>query len=432
MYPTIEQYKDAIRIAEHSLATLNDYEPVLKADGEPWFSSGNFAVVFQLKHKQNGKRLALKCFTRHQERREQSYLLISQTLQAVQSDYLLQYQYLDNEIWVSDHNGDGAEYPVVAMEWTEGMTLGDYVKQHCNAQNSTVLQTLAHNFEVFCTWLIAQPFAHGDLKPDNIMVRPNGSLVLVDYDGMFVPTMQGQQAREFGSPIYRHPKRTLDTYDRYIDDFSLLVLLSELRLVAADPSLYNSSLSGESIIAKASDWQNPNESRLLQAMQTQAINGGDLVWVTWAAMLRITAQSEAYKVVDWAMVVDDSKKNLAVDFAGLQALIPDIKGHEREYKRILESEVIQFDKLTPYWQDVIDSLGVEPQCGLTSWRPEFSGQKLAELIRPPGKKPRFLMEDGNIAPASFILGAAIRAGLPLEDCLFDRITRSNYSEIIAS
>ena len=39
-----------------------------------------------------------------------------------------------------------------------------------------------------------QPFAHGDLKPDNILVRDDGSLVLVDYDGMYVPAMQGQKA----------------------------------------------------------------------------------------------------------------------------------------------------------------------------------------------------------------------------------------------
>jgi serine/threonine protein kinase len=261
-----------------------------------------------MKHRQTSKRLALKCFTRHQERRQESYRLISEALAAHPSHYLLEYQYLDHEIWVSDHNGDGAEYPLVAMEWAEGMTLGDYVKLHCSERNKDILQTLAHNFEVFCAWLIAQPFAHGDLKPDNIIVRENGSLALVDYDGMFVPSMQGQQAREFGSPIYRHPKRTLDTYDAHIDDFSLLVLLSELRLVAADPTLYNSSLSGESIVAKAGDWQNLNDARILQAMQAQATNGGDLAWITWAAMLRITAQSSVHEVADWGMVVDKEKQ----------------------------------------------------------------------------------------------------------------------------
>ncbi len=322
MYPTIEQYKDAMRIAEHSLATLSGYDAVLKADGEPWFSSGNFAVVFKLKQRQTGKLLALKCFTRFQERREESYRLISAELGKQNSPYLLRYEYLEKEVWVTDHSGDGAEYAAVAMEWADGMTLGDYVKLHCGQRNTAALQTLAHNFEVLCTWLIAQPWAHGDLKPDNIIVRNDGSLALVDYDGMFVPTMQGQQAREFGSAIYRHPKRTLHTYDAHIDDFSLLVLLSELRLVAADAAHHNISLSGESIVAKAGDWQNPNDARILQTMQAQATNGGDLAWITWAAMLRITAQSSVHEVADWGMVVDREKQIRKTEILNKYIILP--------------------------------------------------------------------------------------------------------------
>lgn len=49
------------------------------------------------------------------------------------------------------------------------------------------------------SWLLSQEFVHGDLKPDNIIVREDGRLVLVDYDGMFVPAMRGQKARELGS-----------------------------------------------------------------------------------------------------------------------------------------------------------------------------------------------------------------------------------------
>ena len=51
-------------------------------------------------------------------------------------------------------------------------------------------------------WLLPQPFAHGDLKPDNILVQADGSLTLVDYDGMYVPAMQGQKSRELGSPDF--------------------------------------------------------------------------------------------------------------------------------------------------------------------------------------------------------------------------------------
>ena len=302
IFPTIEEYKDAIRIAEHSLATLKEYEVVKTAAGDPWFSSGGFAVVFKMKHRSTGKLLALKCFTRFQERRQESYRLTSAHLGTNKSPYLLHYNYLDNEIWSA-----GDEYPVVAMEWAEGATLGDYVKEQCRLNNKTNLQVLAKNFEALTAWLITQPFAHGDLKPDNIIVRHDGSLALVDYDGMFVPTMQGQQSREFGSPVYRHPKRTLDTFDRYIDDFSLLVLLLELRLIATDTRHYSAALSGDSIVAKSGDWENVANSRLYQVLQAQ----GGPEWVTWAAMLFIVPKSTVYQLHDWSLLIDVQAKPLA-------------------------------------------------------------------------------------------------------------------------
>ena len=35
-------------------------------------------------------------------------------------------------------------------------------------------------------------------------VRDDGSIVLVDYDGMFVPSLRGKDALEMGTPMYRH------------------------------------------------------------------------------------------------------------------------------------------------------------------------------------------------------------------------------------
>ena len=302
LFPTIEEYKDAIRIAEHSLATLKEYEVVKTAAGEPWFSSGNFAVVFKMKHRSSGKLLALKCFTRFQERRQESYKHISAHLGTNKSPYLLHYNYLDNEIWAA-----GAEYPVVAMEWADGATLGDYVKEQCRLNNKPNLQSLTKNFEALTAWLITQPFAHGDLKPDNIIVRSDGSLALVDYDGMFVPAMQGQQAREGGSAVYRHPKRTIDTFDRYIDDFSLLVLLLELRLIAADTKYYSAALSGDSIVAKSGDWENVANSRIYQALQAQ----GGVDWANWAAMLFIAPKSAMHQIQDWSLLINVQAKPVA-------------------------------------------------------------------------------------------------------------------------
>ena len=89
---------------------------------------------------------------------------------------------------------------------------------------------MKHFYEL-AEWLISQPFAHGDLKPENILVCEDCILILVDYDGMYVPAMKGQKSREIGSPDFCHPQRSEELFDEHIDDFSILTVLLSLCIV---------------------------------------------------------------------------------------------------------------------------------------------------------------------------------------------------------
>ena len=70
------------------------------------------------------------------------------------------------------------------MDWIDGETMESYIAE--NYQDNFAMAMLCYRFSKMAAWLRSQPFAHGDIKPDNIMVRPDGSLTLIDYDGMFV------------------------------------------------------------------------------------------------------------------------------------------------------------------------------------------------------------------------------------------------------
>ncbi len=284
IFPSIEEYKDALRIAGHSLKTLHDYEPVLRDDGDLWFSSGNFAVVFKVRHRTSGRLLALKCFTRHQENRAESYRLITECLKDYPSDYLVRYEYHDEELWVNSRMAGERDFPVLAMDWAEGVTLGEFVRNCCARDDRAVLQNLIAEFNWFAFWLLSQPFAHGDLKPDNIVMRPDGKPVLLDYDGMYVPAMKGQPARELGSPVYRHPGRTVDVFDKRIDDFGLLVLMLELRILAAAPAKHTGRVGSESLWFHAMGFveittlsgllnTSPASGQLLRHFEQQALAG---------------------------------------------------------------------------------------------------------------------------------------------------------------
>jgi serine/threonine protein kinase len=112
-----------------------------------------------------------------------------------------------------------------------------------------------------------QPFAHGDLKPDNILVKEDGTLVLVDYDGMYVPAMKGQKERELGSPDFRHPGRTEDVFDEHIDDFSLASILLSLKAIALQPDLLEEYGASDRLLFSEKDYRNLSESKVMDVLK---------------------------------------------------------------------------------------------------------------------------------------------------------------------
>ena len=270
-YPSISDYIEALRDAEDSLSELKDLRLVYDDQGHPIMSSGNFAVVFKMQAP-TGQYHALKCFLRDQEERSERYRLIAEELQYVQSTYLVKFRYLESELFVDVPNTGGEEYPVLLMDWVDGIPLDQYLKTIINngydtfINNSYEKDLLAYRFSLLARWLVSQHFAHGDLKPDNICVRDDGSLVLLDYDGMYVPALSGRKPLEQGSPHYRHPLRSTLPFDEHIDDYSLSLILLSLRAIALDETLYVRYSSHEYLLLSEQDQLNPYTSPVFKEL----------------------------------------------------------------------------------------------------------------------------------------------------------------------
>ena len=262
-YPSISDYIEALRDAEDSLSELKDLRLVYDDQGHPIMSSGNFAVVFKMQAP-TGEYHALKCFLRDQEERSERYQMIAEELQYVQSTYLVKFRYLESELFVDVPNTEGEEYPVLLMDWVDGIPLDQYLKTIINKIYEKDL--LAYRFSLLARWLVTQPFAHGDLKPDNICVRDDGSLVLFDYDGMYVPALYGRKSLEQGSPHYRHPLRSTLPFDEHIDDYSLSLILLSLRAIALDETLYVRYSSSEYLLLSEQDQLNPYTSPVFKEL----------------------------------------------------------------------------------------------------------------------------------------------------------------------
>ena len=262
-YPLISEYVRAIQDASNNLDELAHLVPVQDDHGEPYRSSGAFAVVFKMKDEQTGKCYALKCFTEEQEGRAEAYRQIADELEFVDSSYITSVKYLEKEIFV-DSSCEEDEFPVLLMDWIDGETMETYIAE--NYQDNYAMAMLCYRFCKMAAWLRSQPFAHGDIKPDNIMVRPDGSLTLIDYDGMFVPAMKGQKSPTIGTKDFSHPLRTVDDFDETIDDFALASIALSLKAISLKPSLLDEYGAADRLLFSAEDYRDLSKGKVVVSL----------------------------------------------------------------------------------------------------------------------------------------------------------------------
>ena len=263
-YPLISEYVKAIQDAGDNLEELAHLTPVLDDHGEPYRSSGAFAVVFKMLDKSTGKYYALKCFTEEQEGRADAYRQIADELDMVDSPYITSVKYIEKELFV-DCQCKEDEFPVLLMDWVEGETMETYIA--ANYHNQSAMSMLCYRFGKMAAWLRSQSFAHGDVKPDNIIIRPDGSLTLVDYDGMFVSSMKGSKSPTIGTKDFSHPLRTVDDFDETIDDFSLASIALSLKAISMKPTLLDIYGASDRLLFSENDYRNPSNSKVISALQ---------------------------------------------------------------------------------------------------------------------------------------------------------------------
>ena len=277
-FPLISEYIEAIKSAEDNFEELSYLRPVLGDDGLPVMTGGNFAEVFKMKDEQSGKFYAVKCFTKEQEGRAEAYREIAKELEKVSSSYILSIRYLDKELFVDTGQTTETEFPVLLMDWVEGVPLNNYIRQIIN--DSSLIRQLSHNFKKLSIWLLSQPFAHGDLKPDNILVKQDGSLVLVDYDGMYVPSMKGETIREMGSPDFQNPHKAVEKFDENMDLFSLVSIFLSLSIVANDSDTLVRFGAEDRLLFSVNDYLDLQQSELFNYIISSFPSNGKIRKVT--------------------------------------------------------------------------------------------------------------------------------------------------------
>lgn len=266
-FPTGREYQEALQNTAVCFLDrdLRGARPQVNKLGLPRPISGQFASVFSLTSAA-GRRYALKCFTSHVRDQQDRYEAISNKLSGIDPGSLSQpwrigFDYVPEGILVN-----GSRYPVLKMDWVEAVTLSNWLDHHYT--DSVAVRELAERFAQLTTDLAAHDIAHGDLQHGNLLVAQDGTFRLVDYDGMFVPALNGRHSTERGHRNYQSPARGDDDFDGTLDHFSNWVIYLALHAVAADPSLWTRlhEPDGEYLLLAEDDFKNPAGSTRLPTL----------------------------------------------------------------------------------------------------------------------------------------------------------------------
>lgn len=261
-WPSAQDFCEAIQSPRSCFDDPNLQELELELDslGLPKVASGAFACVFRMAGKDSD--WAIRCFTTRIKDQFLRYERISRRLKKLGDDlpYTVDFEYLHNGI-----NLDGAWYPILKMQWVAGTSINDYVERHL--KDAARLEQLRKDFSTMLRQLHERGIAHGDLQHGNIMVR-NDALVLLDYDGMFVPELTGFWSPEKGHPNYQHPSRGSHHFNKNLDNFSGWLVDSALLALGKAPELWCKFGAGdESLLFRRTDLAVPHDSPLIQMLR---------------------------------------------------------------------------------------------------------------------------------------------------------------------
>ncbi len=259
-FPSFSEYQSALQnpglCFKHYPLTDGKIEQDLW--GLPRVRSGGFALTYKLSN--HKRKLAVRCFYRVIPDRMQRYYAISKFIETSGSRALIPVRYLSRGIHLQ-----GKSYPITFMDWIDGSTLDEWlVKNHAR---KIKMKRLVQEFLRLVEELESLQIAHGDLSHRNI-IYDGKKAVLIDYDGMFVPSLDGKKACELGNPYFQHPARNDDFFNEKIDRFSEIVIYLALTAIQLKPELYRKyETGGEGLLFTKKDFHNPYRSQLMRDIE---------------------------------------------------------------------------------------------------------------------------------------------------------------------
>lgn len=259
LWPTPQDFNEAIQSPDINLSDeeLQNSSVHVNALGLPLVQSGAFASVYRISS--DTQSWAVRCFLTPLRDQEFRYYHLSNFIENDDLPYTVGFNYQAKGL-----RSQNAWYPILKMDWVEGETLDNYINKHI--EDKQKILALSERFEKMMSELQEAGIAHGDLQHANILVR-NDELVLVDYDCMYIPALEGMESNELGHRNYQHPQRNSSHFGPYLDDFAAQVIGTSLKCISIDPSLWSRLRGGDDcLLFRRPDFEDAENSRAFQLL----------------------------------------------------------------------------------------------------------------------------------------------------------------------
>lgn len=247
-----------------TLSTRDIYPLRNEATGSLKCRVGNSVIVFDVMCE--GVHSALRVYIRP-----------NRNLQAIYGE-----RYYPQELLVCSTDAVSCLADVVLCEWCEGETLQSVIEH--SFRNRAKMGALSKLFEVSALSLLNESWAHGDLKPENIIFSTEG-LRLIDFDAMYRPGFTADHCVEIGTRQYQHPKRDNTLFDKSIDDYPIALLTTVLAALSLDSSL-GCRLSKSDHLLISPELAVKGEDKMLERIERLFAEVGDARHLRIARLLR--------------------------------------------------------------------------------------------------------------------------------------------------
>ena len=237
---------EAVKDPANFFDTIIEFIVERNTEGEILFFPSNIAVTFKVEIDQ--KKYALKCYIEHKDSRQEHFIKLKEFFNTHSKEYFVDYTFLANELTL--YNGNEAyKTDVLLLPWIDGKTLQNEIFSATHFGDISRISYLRNIFIDLVKDFNSIGFAHGDLKPQNIIFdSKTNSLKVIDYDASWIESISNLTNTEIGTYWYQHPDRHRQSYGSRTDNYSIVLIVVSLIAIEQNLQLFERYNNAENII----------------------------------------------------------------------------------------------------------------------------------------------------------------------------------------